>query len=44
MLLSICLEENDDDAPAIEFDLELIQRYDLSDYRYTSYPTAITIS
>ncbi|HNL79157.1 MAG TPA: oxygen-independent coproporphyrinogen III oxidase, partial [Agitococcus sp.] len=26
---------------AIEFDLELIQRYDLSGPRYTSYPTAV---
>ncbi|MCB1658505.1 MAG: coproporphyrinogen III oxidase, partial [Pseudomonadales bacterium] len=25
----------------LEFDLELIQRYDLSGPRYTSYPTAV---
>ncbi len=42
MLLSICLEERMTMMPtAIEFDLELIQRYDLSGPRYTSYPTAV---
>ncbi len=31
----------DDSAPSVRFDAELIQRYDKSGPRYTSYPTAV---